>query len=53
MTWVEGTSVSLNDKILKTVAQPFQQTGGLQRLTGNLGEAVIKISAGQTGTPAG
>ena len=45
IAWVDGTGTSLNDKILKTVAEPFQPTGGLQRLSGNLGEAVIKISA--------
>ena len=36
---------SLNDKILRPVSDPFQASGGLQNLTGNLGSAVVKISA--------
>jgi len=36
---------SLNQKILRPVDDPFQISGGLQNLTGNLGMAVIKISA--------
>lgn len=40
-----GARVSENDKILKTVADPFQKTGGVKRLKGNLGSAVMKTSA--------
>ena len=40
-----GARVSENDKILKTVADPFQKTGGIKRLAGNLGSAVMKTSA--------
>ncbi|HIP23072.1 MAG TPA: phosphogluconate dehydratase [Rhodobacteraceae bacterium] len=40
-----GARVSVNDKILKTVAAPFQKTGGIKRLKGNLGNAVMKTSA--------
>ena len=36
---------SLNQKILRPVDDPFQISGGLQNLTGNLGMEVIKISA--------
>ena len=36
---------SLNDKILRPINDPFQASGGLQNLTGNLGTAVVKISA--------
>ncbi|OLP58144.1 phosphogluconate dehydratase [Xaviernesmea oryzae] len=32
-------------KVLSTVDQPFQASGGLRMLSGNLGKAVIKISA--------
>ncbi len=32
-------------KVLTSVAEPFQQTGGLKLLTGNLGRSVIKVSA--------
>jgi len=34
-----------DDKVLATAAQPFQPTGGLKVLTGNLGHAIIKTSA--------
>ncbi|KQN74463.1 phosphogluconate dehydratase [Devosia sp. Leaf64] len=32
-------------KVLTSVKAPFQQTGGLKLLTGNLGRSVIKVSA--------
>ncbi len=34
-----------DSEILKTVTSPFQKTGGLVSLNGNIGEAVIKTSA--------
>ncbi|RYH03342.1 phosphogluconate dehydratase [Salipiger sp. IMCC34102] len=34
-----------NDKILRPVSDPFQATGGLQQLEGNLGRGVMKTSA--------
>ncbi|MFB2549485.1 phosphogluconate dehydratase [Ensifer soli] len=37
--------VSHDPKVLATVEDPFQASGGLRMLTGNLGKAVIKISA--------
>ena len=43
--WRAGTGESLNDKILRTAADPFQPTGGLKRMTGSLGTAVMKVSA--------
>jgi phosphogluconate dehydratase len=43
--WREGTRDTLNDKILRPVAAPFQPTGGLSRLAGSLGTAVMKVSA--------
>ena len=45
LTWAEGPKVSQNDKILRPADDPFQPTGGLRQLSGNLGRAVIKISA--------
>ena len=36
---------SLNQKILRAIDDPFQLSGGLQNLKGNLGTAVVKISA--------
>jgi len=40
-----GARKSENDKILKTVADPFQKTGGVKLMRGNLGSAVMKTSA--------
>ncbi|MCQ4634099.1 phosphogluconate dehydratase [Shinella sp. CPCC 100929] len=37
--------VSHDPKILANIETPFQATGGLKMLTGNIGSAVIKISA--------
>ena len=45
LIWENGTPTSLNDKILRSVTEPFAVTGGLKQLTGNLGRGVIKISA--------
>jgi phosphogluconate dehydratase len=36
---------SADPKVLTTIDKPFQPNGGLKMLTGNLGKAVIKISA--------
>ncbi len=43
--WEQGSGSSLNDKILRPASDPFQPTGGLSRLTGTLGTAVMKVSA--------
>ncbi|MFD2741129.1 phosphogluconate dehydratase [Sulfitobacter aestuarii] len=45
LDWREGPGESLNDRILRPVRDPFQPTGGLKRLTGSLGTAVMKVSA--------
>ncbi|MCL4135126.1 UNVERIFIED_CONTAM: hypothetical protein GTU68_006153 [Idotea baltica] len=45
LSWEAGSGKSLNDKILRPASDPFQATGGLKRLEGNLGTAVMKISA--------
>ena len=34
-----------NPKVLASVTEPFQTSGGLKLLTGNLGKSVIKVSA--------
>ncbi|MCO6176514.1 phosphogluconate dehydratase [Ciceribacter sp. RN22] len=36
---------SVDPKVLTAIETPFQPTGGLKMLTGNLGKSVIKISA--------
>ena len=43
--FVDGPNKSLNDKILRPVEDPFQETGGLKRLSGSLGEGIMKIAA--------
>ena len=45
LTWQPGTGESLNTKILRPASDPFQPTGGLVHLSGNLGKAVMKVSA--------
>jgi phosphogluconate dehydratase len=45
LIYAPGPRESLNDKILRPVAGPFQATGGLVELRGNLGRAVMKVSA--------
>ena len=45
LTWVDGATQSLNDKILRPISDPFAATGGLRQLSGNLGRGVIKVSA--------
>ncbi|QYJ80419.1 phosphogluconate dehydratase [Shewanella acanthi] len=47
LCWVDGPSVSLDTEVLTSVASPFQSNGGLKLLKGNLGRAVIKVSAVQ------
>ncbi|HVJ35790.1 MAG TPA: phosphogluconate dehydratase [Terriglobia bacterium] len=43
--WRPGTAVSHNTDILRPADDPFDREGGIRLLTGNLGRAVIKISA--------
>jgi phosphogluconate dehydratase len=43
--WTDVARRSLDEKILRPAAEPFQRTGGLRKLTGNLGTAIIKVSA--------
>ena len=45
LTWTEGPERSENEKILRPAADPFQPTGGLKQLYGNLGQGMMKISA--------
>ncbi|MEO5616117.1 MAG: phosphogluconate dehydratase [Cypionkella sp.] len=45
LTWTPGSNHTLNDKILRPASDPFQPTGGLRQLSGNLGRGVIKVSA--------
>ena len=45
VAWKEGPSESLDRDVLRGIAEPFDATGGLRLLKGNLGRAVIKVSA--------
>ncbi|TNC72596.1 phosphogluconate dehydratase [Rubellimicrobium roseum] len=45
LTWAEGPRRTENDRILRPAKDPFQPQGGLVQLSGNLGRAVIKVSA--------
>ncbi|MEH6464201.1 MAG: phosphogluconate dehydratase [Shewanella psychromarinicola] len=45
LKWVDGVTESLDKEVLTHLATPFQHNGGLKLLKGNLGRAVIKVSA--------
>jgi phosphogluconate dehydratase len=45
LVYEPGSSTSLNDKILRPASDPFQPTGGLKQLQGNLGHGMMKVSA--------
>jgi phosphogluconate dehydratase len=45
LRWAAAPRRSLDDAILRPAAAPFSPNGGLRLLTGNLGRAVIKVSA--------
>ena len=43
--WEEGSKNSLNETIIRKVSNPFQLKSGLRMMSGNIGRAVMKISA--------
>lgn len=45
LAWREVPAVSADPEVLRPAAQPFSADGGLRLLTGNLGRAVVKVSA--------
>ena len=45
LSWRDGARETLNNRILRPATDPFQPTGGLVALDGNLGRAVTKASA--------
>ena len=45
VVYAAGTDKTLNDKILRPVADPFNHHGGLTQLKGNLGLGMMKTSA--------
>jgi phosphogluconate dehydratase len=45
LTWAELPAASGDEAIVRPVTAPFSDSGGLKLLQGNLGRAVIKVSA--------
>ena len=45
LAWRDPPAASGNDKVLRPASNPFQPTGGLALLKGNLGQGVVKTSA--------
>ena len=45
LDWQRAPATSLDDAVVRGVAEPFDSEGGLRVLEGNLGRAVVKISA--------
>jgi phosphogluconate dehydratase len=45
ITWREGPQQSLDPQVLTSFDKPFSPQGGVKLLKGNLGRAVIKVSA--------
>jgi phosphogluconate dehydratase len=43
--YADGPTTSANEKILRPASNPFNASGGLIQLAGNLGRGVIKVSA--------
>ncbi|WP_020650198.1 phosphogluconate dehydratase [Solimonas variicoloris] len=49
LVWRPAPRTSLDREVLRGVAEPFSADGGLKLLQGNLGRAVIKVSAVKPG----
>ena len=45
LKWRDGANESLDTEIVRPVAEPFSAEGGIRLLSGNLGRAIVKISA--------
>jgi len=45
LAWQDLPAEPLDDGVVRTAAAPFSDSGGLKLLVGNLGRAVIKVSA--------
>jgi phosphogluconate dehydratase len=45
VTWQRLPAVPIDDSVVRCADDPFSASGGLKLLTGNLGRAVIKVSA--------
>ncbi len=45
VVWRDGLEVSLDSDVIRPIENPFSKEGGLSLLKGNLGHAIIKVSA--------
>jgi phosphogluconate dehydratase len=45
LAWADLPATPIDDGVVRTAAAPFSASGGLKLLVGNLGRAVIKVSA--------
>ena len=45
LSQVDGISTSADDEVVRPASAPFEANGGLRLVTGNLGRAMIKLSA--------
>lgn len=45
LDWSEPVAASRNTDVLRPVSEPFSAEGGLRVLSGNLGAAIVKVSA--------
>jgi phosphogluconate dehydratase len=45
LVWRDGPTASLDPAVLRGVSEPFSSDGGLRLVSGNLGRAVVKVSA--------
>ena len=45
VVWRDGTQKSLDEDVVRPIDNPFSKEGGLSLLKGNIGRAVIKVSA--------
>ncbi len=45
LNWSDAQKVSLDDNILRGAEEPFDTEGGLQLVSGNIGRAIVKVSA--------
>jgi phosphogluconate dehydratase len=44
-TWQDGPEQAKDESVISTLASPFELMGGIKVLSGNLGRAIMKISA--------
>jgi phosphogluconate dehydratase len=45
LAWRDGAAATGDDKVLRPVEHPFDPQGGIRTMSGNLGRAVVKVSA--------